>query len=205
MLRYFTPLCFIYLSASAQQRNIPLSVSVFNNGTSLPGSGAMGVFSKTIHPGFDIGTYHTYRSAAKYDLIQTFKAGYYYHRFNQHAIRLYSEFGYRYKTRTGLYAEGLTGAGYLHSFADVEQFKLEDGRYVKKANWGRPQIIGSASLDLGYDFQVKQQLPLKLFLQYQFWIQTPFVNKYVPLLPNTALHLGVVYTFKKGQDCCHKI
>ncbi|KAA5536866.1 hypothetical protein F0919_04120 [Taibaiella lutea] len=205
MLKYFTPLCFICLSASAQQTEIPISISVFNNGTSLPGSGILGVFSKTIHPGFDIGTYHLYKSATKHDFIQTFKLGYFYHQFNQHAIQLYSEFGYRYKTNTGFYAEGLLGVGYLHSFADVQQFKFKNGRYVKKANWGRPQLMATASIDAGYNFQTKQQLPLRIFLQYQFWMQTPFVNKYVPLLPNAALHLGIVYTFKKGQDCCHKI
>jgi hypothetical protein len=205
MLRYFTPLCFLCLPASAQQTEIPVSLSVFNNGTSLPGNGALGVFSKTIHPGFDVGTYHLYKSAAKHDFIQTFKLGYFYHQFNQHAMQLYSEFGYRYKTNTGLYAEGLIGAGYLHSFADIQQFKLVDGQYVKKANWGRPQLMATTSVALGYDFQTKKNFPLKAFLQYQFWMQAPFVNKYVPLLPNAALHVGIVYIFKKGQDCCHKI
>ena len=205
MLKYFTPLCFVCFAALAQKTEIPISFSVFNNGTSLPGAGYVGVFSKTIHPGFDIGTYHLYKAAAKHDLYQTFKLGYFYHQYNQQAIQLYSELGYRYKTNAGFYGEGLLGAGYLHSFADVQQFKWEDGHYVKKTNWGRPQLMATASLALGYNFETKHTLPLRLFLQYQFWMQTPFVNKYVPLLPNAALHLGIIYTFKKGVDCCHKI
>jgi hypothetical protein len=75
----------------------------------------------------------------------------------------------------------------------VQQFKWEDGRYVKKANFGRPQLMATASLTAGYDIKAKGKLPLRLFLQYQFWLQTPFVNKYVPLLPNTALHIGAIY------------
>jgi hypothetical protein len=205
MLKYFTPLCFVCFSVTAQQPEIPIAVSVFNNGTSLPGSGYAGVFSKTIHPGFDMGTYHLYKAAPKHDFFQTFKLGYFYHQYNQNAIQLYSELGYRFKTTSGFYGEGLLGAGYLHSFADVDQFKLEDGHYVKKTNWGRPQFMATASLALGYHFQTKQKRPLRIFLQYQCWMQTPFVNKYVPLLPNAALHLGLVYTLTKHIDCCHKI
>jgi len=205
MLRYFTPLCFLCFGASAQQQGIPLSVSLFSNGTSLPGEGYAGVFSKTVHPGITFGTYHRYKTTARYELLQTLKLGYFYHRHAQHAIQLYSEFGYRYKTVPGWYAEGLAGGGYLHSFADVQQFKWEDGTYVRKANWGRPQLMATASLAFGYDIGARHALPLKAFLQYQFWMQTPFVNKYVPLLPNTAFHIGMIYTFKKKVECCHQI
>jgi hypothetical protein len=57
----------------------------------------------------------------------------------------------------------------------------------------------SAAIAAGYDFQVKGKMPLRLFLQYQFWMQTPFVNKYVPLLPNAALHIGGIYQLPKNR------
>jgi hypothetical protein len=205
MLKYFTPLCFFYFSATAQQSELPISISIFNNGTSLPGEGYAGMFNKTVHPGITIGTYHLYKEAKKHDFIQTLKLGYFYHRHAQQAVQLYTELGYRYKTTSGFYGEGLLGAGYLHAFADMQQFKFEDGIYVKKTNWGRPQLMATASLVAGYNFQTTHSLPLRLFIQYQFWMQTPFVNKYVPLLPNTALHLGIIYTFKKQVECCHRI
>jgi hypothetical protein len=183
----------------AQDKLLPVSVSVFNNGTALPGTGYAGIFSKTVHPGITLGTAHFYRQTVKSDLFQTFKLGYFYHRHNQHAIQLYSELGYRYRMPGGFYGEGLLGAGYLHSFADVQQFKWEDGRYIKKTNLGRPQLMISASLAAGYDLQKKTRLPLKLFLQYQFWLQTPFVKKYVPLLPNAALHIGTIYSITRHR------
>jgi hypothetical protein len=188
----------------AQQGSLPVSVSIFNNGTSLPGQGYAGIFSKTIHPGITFGTYHIYRKKAKSELFQTAKLGYFYHRHAQHAVQLYSELGYRYLTKSGFYGEALLGAGYLHSFADVQQFKLEDGKYVKKANLGRPQFMATFSLGAGYDLQAKGKLPLRLFLQYQFWMQTPFVNKYVPLLPNAALHIGAIYQLPKHKSTATK-
>ena len=182
------------LAAQSRERLIPMSLSVFNNGTSLPGAGYAGVFSKTIHPGICLGTSHVYRQRPKHEWYQSLKLGYFYHRHAQHALQLYSELGYRYLTKSSWYAEVGLGLGYLHAFADVQQFKLEDGVYRKKANWGRPQLMASMALSAGYDLSKKTKMPLRLFLQYQFWLQTPFVNKYVPLLPNTALHVGVVYT-----------
>ncbi|MFA6057388.1 MAG: hypothetical protein WC756_04260 [Taibaiella sp.] len=193
MKQFFIFLIFISLSAKAQQTDLPISISVFNNGTSLPGAGYVGVFSKTIHPGITLGTYHLYRKKERSEIFQTLKLGYFYHRHAQHGIQLYSELGYRYLTQSGFYGEGLLGIGYLHAIADVQQFKWEDGKYVKKANFGRPQFMATASLAAGYDLKTKSKLPLRLFLQYQFWLQTPFVNKYVPLLPNAALHIGAIY------------
>lgn len=180
-----------------QDKKIPLSISIFNNGTSLPGTGYLGVFSKTIHPGITLGTYHLYHTGQKHEFFQTFKAGYYYHRFVQHGIQLYSEAGYRYLTQSGIYGEALLGAGYLHSFPNMEVFVFKDGRYVKKRNFGKPQFMISTEVGGGYDLEARCKIPLRVFLLYQFWMQTPFVNKYVPLLPNTALHLGVRYMIRK--------
>lgn len=184
----------------AQDKPLPLTLSLFNNGTSLPGQGYLGIFSKTIHPGICLGTYHLYRSGNRFEIFQTLKLGYFYHRHAQQAIQLYSELGYRYRTKPGFYAEGLLGAGYLHSFAGVQQFKWEDGAYVQKKNFGRPQFMATASLVAGYDLKMKTGLPLQLFLEYQFWLQTPFVNKYVPLLPNTSLHIGVQYKLPRHHS-----
>ncbi len=183
----------------AQDKILPVSLSVFNNGTSLPGQGYAGVFSKIIHPGITLGTAHLYKKNPRSEWFQTFKLGYFYHRYNQHAIQLYSELGYRYLSPSGFYGEGLLGAGYLHSFADVAQFKWEEDHYVKKTNLGRPQLMATASLAAGYDLQAKTKVPLRLFLQYQFWLQMPFVKKYVPLLPNTALHIGVIYPLTRHR------
>lgn len=199
MKYFFFSVMLLPLFSAAQPSSLPLSISLSNNGTSLPGAGYAGVFSKTVHPGITLGTYHLYRKKDKSELFQTAKLGYFYHRHAQHAVQLYSELGYRYLTKGGFYGEGLLGLGYLHSFADVQQFTWKDGQYVKKANLGRPQFMASCSIGAGYDLQAGSKLPVRLFLQYQFWMQTPFVNKYVPLLPNAALHIGAIYQIPKHQ------
>src|SRR5690349_15840301 len=109
MKQFFILLLAASFSAKAQQASLPLSLSVFNNGTSLPGTGYAGVFSKTIHPGITLGTYHLYRKKEKTEVFQTLKLGYFYHRHAQHAIQLYSELGYRYFIGSNFYAEGQLG------------------------------------------------------------------------------------------------
>lgn len=189
-----------FLRAEAQEKVIPLSISVFNNGTMLPGEGHLGVFSKTIHPGIALGTNHLYGSGKHHYLFQTLKLGYFYHHYSQHAIQLYSELGYGYKIVPGISIAALLGIGYLHSFSDVQQFSFKNGEYVQKTNWGRAQLMGSFSLQLGYGLEKLLHQPIGIFLQYQFWIQAPFVNKYVPILPNNAVHLGVHFPLKLKRN-----
>lgn len=168
----------------------PLVVSIFNTGTQLPGSGTAGVFTLPVHPGLSAGTEFRYNSSAKNQWFQTAKLGFSRHQYVQTAIQLYSEAGYRRAIWRGTGAELRLGAGYLHSIPATEQFKIKDGVYKEKTRWGRPQLMASGAFGLSYTVQ-KRQNPPRFFLDYQFYLQLPFVKSYVPLLPNTALHVGV--------------
>ena len=176
---------------------VPVGLSFFNNSTQLP-FGAL--LYTPIHPGVCVSRYLYYgNSGVDRGFYQTFNLGYFYHRYAQHAVQLYTETGYRYLTgwdKLGIEAE--LGGGYLHAFPDEEFFTLnKDGVYEKKAGTDRAQIMGGLSRGATYDLLFAEALPIRLFLHYQFWLQYPFVNEYVPVLPNTALHVGVIYCFKR--------
>mgnify|MGYP001037209933 len=188
----------------AGKGDIPLSLSFFNNGTSLPGTGFAGIWNRSVHPGVQAGYYHTYKQWPNSNFFQTAKLGYFYHRFAQQAVQLYTEAGYEYRFKFRLSAALTAGAGYLHAFPAIPVFRQENGTYVAKANWGRPQAMFSTALTLGYDLEPCLKLPVKPFIQYQFWMQTPFVKDYVPLLPNTAFHIGIQYTIKRQKDRQHE-
>ncbi|MGZ5304719.1 MAG: hypothetical protein ACXWDO_11440, partial [Bacteroidia bacterium] len=66
-----------------------------------------------------------------------------------------------------------------------------DGVYVRKPNYGKPEAMGSIAVGAGY----KINDGVRIFTNYQFWLQAPFIKQYVPVLPNTALHLGISYPF----------
>ena len=189
-------LCILFpLSASSQhtgekrQRDKPLIISVFNVGAQLP---SLRLVTTPLHPGVSAGTEFSYNKSEKNRFFQTVKAGIYYHQYIQTSIQIYSEAGYRRSVWKGTAAEFRLGAGYLHAFTGTEVFQLEEGVYRKKPDWGRPQFMGSTALGLSYRKPGIEKAP-RFFIDYQFFLQMPFIKKYVPMAPATVLHVGATF------------
>jgi hypothetical protein len=180
----------VYTSAqTAAPQKLPLRITLFDNATLLPGGDEWIIWGMPVHPGISGGTEFSYRHWAHASIFQTAVLGYQYHRYIQHTIQLYSEFGYRYRLHWPLNLEARLGAGYLHAIPDSEIFKRENGVYVRKKGLGRPQAMAGMTLGAG----VRLPKDWTILLAYQFYLQMPFVKSYVPVLPNTALHLGVQF------------
>lgn len=171
-----------------------LIVSLFNNATQLPGEGKLGVWGEPVHPGILLGTEFQYSSRPHHEWFQTAKLAYHYHRYVQHSIQLLSEVGYRYHFKGPFDLDSRFGLGYLHAIPATQIFELNhSGLYERKTNWGRPQALASLSLSAGY--QLPGGASPRLFVAYQVYFQYPFVNEYVPVLPNSAVHAGVAFPF----------
>lgn len=172
-------------------------ISFFNNGTFMPGKGKLGIWSSPFHPGIALGKHFQWKQGGKYRLFQTAKLGYFYHQNAQHGIQAYTELAYRYKFFPDWYVEPKLGVGYLLSIPAMQTFEFKNGVYEKQPFKGRNQLMGGLTLNVGYSLQHQFKLPLDAFVGYQFWVQSPFVNKYVPVLPNNSVQLGAVYYFNK--------
>lgn len=168
-----------------------LLLSVFNSGTQLPGN----FITVPIHPGVSAGIEFAHNRSTINRWFQTAKLGLLHHQYSQTAVQLYSEAGFRRFVWRGLSAEFRAGIGYLHSFTDVPIFKLNsEGTYRQVSKFGRPQFMASGAFGMGYTF-LKAAHPWRLQVDYQFYVQTPFINEYVPLLPVNVLHLGGTIPF----------
>ncbi|MFI5133849.1 MAG: hypothetical protein ACHQEB_05905 [Chitinophagales bacterium] len=189
----------ICLNVSAQKHRLSYSsIALTTLHTNLPFGSFSSLFTKEYHPGFEFGSGFNWKTKQKHDWFQAFKFGYSYHRFAQHSLVFYSEFGYRYKFLKTFSAESKVGAGYLHAIADEEIFALKaDGTYKKKTNLGRPQAM--ASLGLGINKKITST-GTSIFLDYQQRLQFPFIKSYVPLLPSNMLILGVKFPFKTRRS-----
>ncbi|MBX7204346.1 MAG: hypothetical protein K1X81_02875 [Bacteroidia bacterium] len=202
---------------STRYRLFPFSVSIFNNQTSLPVGMKLGMTQSPVHPGICFSYLRTWQNEARHEWQQSFKLGYYYHQYSQHGIQLYTEMCYRYKPFKWLYPEAGLGAGYLHAISDLQQFELNsNGQYEKKKSIGRPQCMISTFIGLSVPLHKKTKPteptctacrkgnysmpPNRIFITYQLWMQMPFVKNYVPLLPNTALHIGYAFTLKQKVE-----
>jgi hypothetical protein len=172
----------------------PVTVSVFTVATQLPGGKVT-----PIHPGIEVGTEFRYNKSDKNQWLQTVKVGGYYHKYSQTAIQVYSELNYRRKIVQKLRGDFKLGAGYLYAIPDLQTFILEDGTYKKKSNPGRSQLMVSTALGVRYRLSHSNDAP-QLFMHIQSFLQMPFIKSYVPVLPNTALHMGVSWPFFKTKN-----
>ena len=179
--------------ASAQQepKERHYLVSVFNAATQLPGGS---FFSLPMHLGATAGMEFRHNRQPKNQWFQTAKLGFSHHRYVQSSVQLYSELGYRRAIWRGAAAELRLGGGYLHAIPATEVFTLKNNAYDQKANLGRPQAMAGGAIGLSYTQQNRLK-PLRFSLDYQFYLQLPFVKQYVTLLPNTLLHAGVAAPF----------
>ncbi|HMO34170.1 MAG TPA: hypothetical protein PKE63_06435 [Lacibacter sp.] len=174
-----------------------LSVAAANHHSAFPFSRFSGLATGPFHPGFEVGTGFDWKVRSKHDWYQDFRLGYFYHRFLQHGIPLYTSIGYRYKFSPAWNAHASLGAGYLHSIPAVERFRLNgEGEYEKVNNLGRMQGMAAFNLGTGYKFAAGKANGLELFVDYQQRLQFPFVKKYAPLFPYNSLQIGV----KKHYD-----
>jgi hypothetical protein len=163
-------------------------VAVTTTHTAFPFSSFSKLFISDFHPGLEFGTGLNWTAKARHDWFQTFNLSYYYQRFVQHSISIYSEFGYRYKFSPFFNIEAKLGAGYLHAIPADKIFILrENGTYTKKNNFGKPQVMAGFSLVAKKNITTKG---LTVFLEYQQRLQLPFIKSYVPILPSNTLMAG---------------
>jgi hypothetical protein len=176
-------------SLSAQPSNngpvLPLITSVFNQATLLPGSG--GVFQRP-HLGISVGTAFSYNKSPVNQWFQTAKLAVARHQYVQTSVQLFTELGYRRHLWQGIGLEGRLGGGYLHSIPATEVFVYSSSSYQEKSKWGRPQAMVSTAL--GINYLIPGNSGTRVFVDYQFFLQMPFINQYVPLVPNIAWHAG---------------
>lgn len=167
----------------------PFSVQVFNNATMLPPASLTATFNQPLHAGAAVGYEFGWKENDKQKWFQNAKLGYFYHQFAYQAIQLYTEGGYRRHIKDFSIEGGLL-MGYMHQILLSRRAVLQsDGTYKADNGWGRPQFMAGADLGLGYNFGDSEK-PIRLILNYQFWVQTPFAKGYVPVLPNGSLMLG---------------
>ena len=192
--------CLVFLSATAQPTR-ELGVALTNNNSAFPFSKFGGLFQPPFHPGIELSYGFNWKTKPKHDWYQQVKLGYFYHRFVQHGIELYTNVGYRYKFSSRFYAEAAIGAGYLQSVPATAKLKLDDnGEYKDNKGVGRAQAMVVFNIGAGYVIHPASQRPVSVFATYQQFIQTPFVKSYVPLLPYNSLMIGAKITLKNKQQ-----
>ncbi|MEP6949279.1 MAG: hypothetical protein ABI863_08400 [Ginsengibacter sp.] len=179
------------VTLASAQKNKEISIAFVNTGTAYPFSQFGKLITGIEHPGVEAGYSFNWKTKSKHSWYQECKLGYFYHRFVQHAILLYTDIGYRYKVSQKLCAQVALGAGYLHSIPATAKLRLAtNGEYKNNKGIGRMQGMATVNFGVGYTLHPSGKTPLKLFTTWQQLLQMPFVKAYVPLLPYNSLMVG---------------
>jgi hypothetical protein len=181
----------LFLPAQSPVRHY-MGLAVMNTQTDLPFGKFTGMFYKAFHPGIEFSYGKNFSIKARHDWYYDFRLAYFYHRFVQHGIPLYSNLGYRYKFNQRWSASGELGAGYLHSIPATAKFGLNgEGVYENDKGIGRMQVNTCFAIGAGYLLNPSVPSSLKLFIIYQQRLQMPFVKSYVPVLPYNSIMIGI--------------
>ncbi len=173
-----------------QVKQIPLTVSLFNESTSIPFTR---FFTTPVHPGIQLGTEFIYRVEEDTRLFQTVNISYFYHNHLEQGIGINTELGYAYRFGLGVEISGLLGLGYLHTFTTEQEFTLINGQYVHTADKGNARMTPSLSLDIGYNFKKAEKNNPKIFIRYQSWAEYPFSPDFIPIMSHINFHLGAKF------------
>jgi len=194
----------------------PFSVSVLNNATLMPLASLLAPFNQPLHPGIALGYEFGWRETLKNPMFQrtnTYSLGgsevytgkwfqdvevsYFNHRYVNQAFLLTSHAGYR-KYLKKFSAQASLHAGYMHALLFTERFtRTEDGTWEYEKGLGRAYFVAGAGVGIGYDAGYHYNIR-RFFVNYDFRLQMPFVKKYVPLLPNGIVSVGVQFTLFKN-------
>jgi hypothetical protein len=188
----------VLLSAQSWKEK-PISISIFNNATMLPPASLVAVFNQPIHPGLTASYEFGWKETDKHKWFQNAGISYMYHRYVYQAIILNSQAGYRWKLNH-FSVEGYLQAGYMHAFLLTDRAVLQsDGTYLAKKGFGKPQFLTGAGMGFGYNLGDGNKLR-RIFINYDFRIQMPFVKSYVTMLPNGTLSLGLQFTLRNSKS-----
>ncbi|MEL6133465.1 MAG: hypothetical protein AAFR59_08900 [Bacteroidota bacterium] len=153
---------------------------------------------RTIHPGMGISVLRRWNSHAQHQLIQRGTIDFFSHRDLQQALRLHTEFGYRYRSTRGFQISPLLiGGGYVLAFPDLATLERDaDGVYKEVGLPTRQNWMIQLGADIGYHFfDARGGKGLSLDLSYRLQVQGTFASETVPVIAYTPLWLRLSLPF----------
>ncbi|MFQ5641877.1 MAG: hypothetical protein ACE5IR_28205, partial [bacterium] len=170
----------------------PLVIAVGTHTLSFPWHNKPLTFQ--FNPALIIGTEFMHKNWKHFRISQPVNLGYFQHKYIESGLFLNTDLAFSYATGFGLHADFLLGAGYLHAFSRREVFELKNGEYEKVTDWGRPAAMISLAAALGYQFKSNRRFSFSPFIQYRWFVQTPFSEE-IPLMTHLLLTVGTKIYF----------
>lgn len=143
-----------------------------------------------LHPGLSLGLDYTLLQRKWVSIHTDADLGGFWHRWNNKSAFLKTSIGSRFVIGSA-FADLSLGAGYMHSWAAGEIYQRAENSGVEKAvNKGHSHFMPTASLLFGWDGSRKRNLPFRIYLGPEVYLQSSFNHIF---LPHIAAKLGFAY------------
>jgi len=182
------------LAARAQETPIPARWHVGASFGSYAASIAVPRFDP-FHPRLQIEARYQWNNDAHSQWVQSANLGYFFHKYVQHGVQLYTEFGWQRQWDNGLRILPLAiGGGYVLSFQDMptHEFNPDTEQYERVGVPLRNNWLISLGSTIGYrtPAQVLGR-SLSFYLSYRLHVQGTFIKSTVPVVAYSPLMLGL--------------
>lgn len=188
-----------------QQKNVyyryPIELTIGNHAVTAPFRKIFRL--KPFHPAVAVGTEITHWRNDPHHVFSPVKLGFFYNKYSTHGLYLTGGIGYRYLFNFGLFADVGAELGYLHTVRPIKKLKFKDGVYKKQTEFGKPSLMMTSFLSVGYDFNPVFQWRWAVFLRYMPFGQTPYNGYRGNFYPQAILSIGLRYqpTWGLGPNC----
>lgn len=185
---------FIILSFSmfTYAQSVRVHGSISNSATSFPVTGVPEVF-KEIHPGVNLAiSKNLSDNYISYFSLEA-RISAYYHRFVHTVFRIQPEFTYHIAPTDYFMFKAGIGLGYAGAIEPNKPFSIsENGQFIEESAF-RSQFTGNLTLGPIIHLSPNQEYGPQLEILYRLYLQGPFVDNYVPVLPINELSIGVSF------------
>ena len=190
------PLLLLFLLATVPwctltaQENLPLTLSLFNESTSMPFTDW---WSSPVHPGVQVGTSFGTVSDRRLQLSPGIQVGYLFHRKLFQGLYARVNLGLDYRHPSGISLKAQLGAGYLRTYAVRTEYRMDGGQLVPRRDRGNHRVMPSLSWGVGYRLRPRDPQSTEIFLLHETWVEYPYAGDFIPVMAHTNMHLGATF------------
>lgn len=160
---------------------------------------SVGYFGETLaHPGVNLGIEYGVPVSTKEQMLVSLNVGGYVHPKNNTSLFIRGQWGQRFNLKSGLFFESFLGLGYLHQFTHGgDKFEVKpNGAVVKIPNSGRPMVMPSVALGIGWNFHKNEKFFPSFYLRPELFWKAPFNGYY---LTHIAINAGIIVKLKSHE------
>lgn len=192
------------LRGNMQSKNVyyryPIELTIGNHSVTVP---FRKIFRTPIHPAIALGTEITHWRNDPYHVFSPVKLGFFYNKYSTYGGYLTGGIAYRYLFNFGLFADTGLELGYLHTVRPIKKLQFKDGIYEKQSDFGKPSLMTTGFISLGYDFYPVFLASWAVLMRYMPFGQTPYNGFRGNFYPQAIISIGIRYqpTWGLGPNC----